>query len=974
MKDYRLQRYPYDPTGTDINNLVIGEKHTLASSRRRVIVPMHAPVYTNALTVTDLTNGRTLTLGVDYRFAEIDAAVSVATGKDTASVILVENPEVSSSVSITYQSVGMLNGRSRALLELLSRSADTEISLDYIDINNKPDGFTPSPHLHAIKDLRGLDDLLYHIERIRLALYWVQSDNIEQLARYVQDELDALTAMMVRRISNEYIAKALEYVKNFNKSHLGVPLLANYATATKEQAQLVYNEHYSRPSIRKDAYIATEALVAIKELLYTDAIAKGTTPLGDTAAKVISPTTSAIAQIQLGTSVMVPSMQSVKDASIAFDAQAYPSTEYPKYNWVMTSVAIKPRAVNAATGAIIVAVQANSLNMYTGHVKITSQSSIYIEWSRTMNATDAAGYLDSLVAHIANNNNPHKTRKSQVQLSDVENLPVATREDVICGKAARKYLTYEGLLLLAKKILTGMQDPEEIKEDPASPSVYEKYQMQFAPCGPCGTLKEVERIVEVKKDCEEKGKLLFTFCKPGFTKSAAYADGNCGFYVEDLETNSEYCGYKDANANPQYQPRDKLKGYRCDGFNQIGIYHDGQGSTYEKLIETNSAQCGYRQYEARGTLKSTECDGTTKVGIYHDGYGGEYKQDIEVNSAECGYVKPKPKEPDPNAKLKIGFKSDSVMNYKKIVLQSQLGFGYTAHKYEEANTPGRAPLLIGYNDFPMSLFNPTEPIYPPIYALYDPPFTSINNSESLVTEMKFGATDGKWDDNIIIEIVAGETEPKAGKYLPDSVTDGLDYTYTKEQAAIMQKLLVARTKAIRLSETEGKIVIKNPPLSAVKIHLEHSARNADTPAHIRSLLEGTGVLELTKQELALFPTRELNTTHEWLKNMDAIMLAYPTANIKAVVYNSNKSTTYGWLRVFQVGRCFKDIPNLPPLPSGMAAQPHEKTPLPLTGYGKWYEDASADAADYAPADGNGPFYARDTFKTYMQDLPYYKEV
>ena len=78
---------------------------------------------------------------------------------------------------------------------------------------------------------------------------------------------------------------------------------------------------------------------------------------------------------------------------------------------------------------------------------------------------------------------------------------------MICGKAARKYLTYEGLLLLAKKILTGMQDPDEIKEDPASPSVYEKYQMQFAPCGPCGTLKEVERIVEVKKDCEEKGKL-----------------------------------------------------------------------------------------------------------------------------------------------------------------------------------------------------------------------------------------------------------------------------------------------------------------------------------------------------------------------------------------------------------------------------------------------------------------------------------
>lgn len=971
MKDYRLQRYAFDDTAVNIDNLVIGEKHTLISSRRRVIVPIHTPVYTAGLTVTDMSTNRILSLGTDYCFAELDADISANTGHETAGVILVTEPAVGSEVSISYQSVGMPSGRSRALLSLLGRKLSTELSMHWPDIVGKPNGYTPSPHMHAIKDLRGLEDLLYHIERIRLALYWVQSDTVEQLARYVQDELDALMRLINRRVSDEYITKALEYANNFNKTLLNVPLLQNLPLASVDQARRLYDENYDRPSIRKDAYIATQALIALKELIYTDAVAKGTVSLAGRAARVLTPTVESIKSIPLGTTVMIPDQASVKANGSAYDPQVYPSSEYPKFSWTLTNMAVKPQA--DVGGSIIVAVQTATLVMYVGNVK-AAKAATYIEWTRVMNETDAGGYLDSLIAHIANHNNPHKTRKSQVQLSDVENLPVATREDVVCGKAARKYLTYEGLLLFAKKILTGMQDPDEIKEDPTSPSVYEKYQTQFAPCGPCGTLKEVERIVETKKDCTEKGKLLFTFCKPGYIKAAAYADGNCSFYVEDLETNSEYCGYKDTNASPQYQPRDKLKGYRCDGFNQIGIYHDGQGSTYEKLIETNSAQCGYRQYEARGTLKSTECDGTTKVGIYHDGYGGEYKQDIEVNSVECGYVAPKPKEPDPNAKLKLGFKSDSVMNYKKIVLQSQLGFGYTAHKYEEANTPGRAPLLIGYNDFPMSLFNPTEPIYPPIYALYEPPFTSINNSESLVTEMKFGATEGKWDDNIIIEIAPGETAPKAGKYLPDSVTEGLDYSYTKEQAAIMQKLLIARTKAIRLSETEGKIVIKNPSLSAVKIHLEHSARNADTPTHIRSLLEGTGILELTKEELKLFGERSLTTNVEWLKNMDAIMLAYPTANIKAVVYNSNKSTTFGWLRVFQAGRCFKDIPNLPPLPSGMAAQPHEKTPLPLTGYGKWYEDDATDAADYNPTDGNGPFYARDTFKTYMQDLPYYKEV
>ena len=66
-----------------------------------------------------------------------------------------------------------------------------------------------------------------------------------------------------------------------------------------------------------------------------------------------------------------------------------------------------------------------------------------------------------IVKHLLAIDNPHNTTKEQVGLSDVENLPVASLEEVIAPTPVRKYVTQDTLMT----VLTGISsDTNEIEE------------------------------------------------------------------------------------------------------------------------------------------------------------------------------------------------------------------------------------------------------------------------------------------------------------------------------------------------------------------------------------------------------------------------------------------------------------------------------------------------------------------------------
>ena len=997
MKDFRLLRYQFDPTGINPDNYVLNEYHTLADKRNRCIAPMHGSFFTDSVQIQERDSKRVLVKGSDYCFAELDQTLTLELNKEIAGIIIVTNKDITPEVSITYQAVGGMDGShsSQTLLSLLEKKADPDISKKWVDIKNKPSAFMPQPHMHSLGDVKEFEIVLWHLERIYYTLYWAGSSLTEAAVKRVLDAFNSLLANLVRLISDEYLKRLLEYKSNFNKAFIGLDKIANLKLASKDEIQETLNEHYVKPDIYHDKYVSIKSLSEIKELIYNDLVSREKTQLGEMKSLLIAAHLKALLDMPQGTSAILDSLANTKKSASQYDAVIYPSQTKPNSKWTFLKMLNKPDK----KGAIFLVFNHESLEMYSGFLKVGLDDSLSIQYKRHLNENDTKGFMDEWMAHLSNQHNPHKDHKSTIGLPDVENLPLATKEQVVCGSTKRAYITYTDLLFFAKALLTGKKDSDDAKADENHPSVMEKFQTVFAPCGPCGNLKVVERLVEKNPKVDPEGKVLFYFCDEGYTRKVMKADGKGGMKEEIVETNSKSCGYKESQSS--HPARDTLLRWRCAGTTKMGIYADGQGGEYEKLIEKDSTDCGYQPYPPRGQLKSWYCDADTKVGIYHDGQGGEYTQDIELNSADCKNTPtpptPQPPTPNPNpnpptpqpptpqpnpptnSSMKLGFISDSVMNYKKVLGFTDLGQGYKAERYWDANVAGKAPLIMGYNDFPMELFNSGSYYFPAIYEMYSPDWSRLDADMSLDTQMSVNPTEGKWAEDLEIIPKAGFSKPQAGKYYPDTLKTIGGYNheveYTQTQAEIMEKLLIARVKVFRHNENGGVIYIKNPHVKYVTEYLNHRLRGASLSATAADVIKDTGISQLSDDELRLFDIRNNPAHLDFIATFPEIMLSFPVGTIRLVVTRRHDQKEFGWLRYFQYSTTFKSLAGLPPIPSEALDRAHEYTPLPFAGFGKWYNTQAEDDVDYS-WNGTTPFYCRtdSSLAEYIANLPYYKVV
>lgn len=495
MNNHTLIRYAFDPTGNNLDNLVQNEPHTLADKRFRAIAPVYGVFYTEGFSVIDTANKQLLIRGQDYVFAELHQALTLELGKEIAGVVIVTNVNVSSDVVITYQCVGGNYSVDSSTFEsLLAKKSDDEVSKDYYDIENRPAVFTPSPHLHDLGDVDGMETLIYELERIRNIIVWSDSNSIESLMQYVIDTIDSLTAHLIHRVNVEFLALVISYKKSFTKSFVGLSKVENYPLASAQDGAAAFDEEYDIGHKENDKYVSTEALSAFKEVLYSVMVSSNVTQLGKTYGTLIRSTLAAINNIPVGASFMLDTIRNNKSYGVEFDYTAYPDDTVQTTRWVITKLAQKV----SSNGSVLMGINASNGELYTGQLKVSSTGAVTIQWSKHMNETDTEGYLDKLLAHINDNNNPHKTRKKSVLLGDVENLPVASKEDIICRKPVRKYITYDGLLLYAKAFLTGIKDESDIEQDDEDVNVLEQYQLIFAPCGPCGGLKQT--VVTVNQE------------------------------------------------------------------------------------------------------------------------------------------------------------------------------------------------------------------------------------------------------------------------------------------------------------------------------------------------------------------------------------------------------------------------------------------------------------------------------------------
>lgn len=170
-----LIKLDLDPTGTSLDNRILAEPHTLSSALSKAIAP-HAGAFFAAS--VQLMDGATLlSRGVDYQIVELHQEATLRYGKEISSVILVINPHISPTVSLTYQALGgHFAATNKAIANLYETVIQDNRPVDWTHVFNKPSEFTPTIHRHLLDDVFGFEPVVDYLERIKRAITLGQTD------------------------------------------------------------------------------------------------------------------------------------------------------------------------------------------------------------------------------------------------------------------------------------------------------------------------------------------------------------------------------------------------------------------------------------------------------------------------------------------------------------------------------------------------------------------------------------------------------------------------------------------------------------------------------------------------------------------------------------------------------------------------------------------------------------------------------
>lgn len=188
-------RYPEDLTGTNPNNLVVREEHTLSAQPVRVIIPHHGPFFADStLHVYDDSTNTELTRGVHFKVVEILTDLGfMAGGKEVAQVILITDAGVSSSTSVTYQSVGgNYQFSAQNIMTLLEAVLNDNREVLWENIRGLPFEYPPSMHAHLATDLYRLNALVVSLERIYQGITLSNLPQFEALISWCKTEISAI--------------------------------------------------------------------------------------------------------------------------------------------------------------------------------------------------------------------------------------------------------------------------------------------------------------------------------------------------------------------------------------------------------------------------------------------------------------------------------------------------------------------------------------------------------------------------------------------------------------------------------------------------------------------------------------------------------------------------------------------------------------------------------------------------------------
>jgi len=166
---FNIPKLCLDIIGTNQDNKIVDEPHTLSNKPTRSIASSYGPFFAASLIVKD--GATVLQRGMDYQIVELHQEATLKYAKEISSVILIINPQVSGTVSITYQALG---GHycydDTSIANMYQSVINDNRPVDWSNVFNKPDEYPPTIHRHLLEDVYGFEPVVDYLERIRRAL------------------------------------------------------------------------------------------------------------------------------------------------------------------------------------------------------------------------------------------------------------------------------------------------------------------------------------------------------------------------------------------------------------------------------------------------------------------------------------------------------------------------------------------------------------------------------------------------------------------------------------------------------------------------------------------------------------------------------------------------------------------------------------------------------------------------------------
>lgn len=546
--------YPTDPTGQASSHRKIKERYIISNDQtiRAISLSMgcfhtkSVEIYATEVVINSISGERTenyrkLDVGIDYIFTEIYTSLSIIYKSEIAATIIITNKRVLPKLDISYNFLGskFINHLDN-LAPLINTDAKTkEITDLQWQIINNISTFIPSDYAKQVGAGIGFELFVYGLEKIRAAMLYEDFSIDKSLGIHIDQYMDAITKVLTSKAKEDALSYIQQFKDYFTKERLGIGNVVNLGVVDPNEVELASLRNYSYDKT-KDGYITIKGISKFKEALYNNLVNSEQTGIGKHYGIYGLPLLTTLYSLRNGGSIIIDSLSFATVSGYDFNKVVYPDLTTPDDRWSIVKITNNEKG----QGGTLWGTNMTTSEVYIGQLKNSIDDPNVLTWTKLYSEFDMEKALNALDNHERDFENPHFSNKFQMDLGNIENLPVADYEDLACRVPSDKYVTHKFLLGFMSTYMNGLPTVKDLEnidcsdDGDAARNIINKIKLIFTPCGPCGPCCE-PNIIPVTTPVptsvpivDPRGQLTSWFCENN-KRWDVLTDGFGGTYTKE---------------------------------------------------------------------------------------------------------------------------------------------------------------------------------------------------------------------------------------------------------------------------------------------------------------------------------------------------------------------------------------------------------------------------------------------------------